>query len=167
MTLTDTQAILLSNALKRDSGSIYPLPTTITAGPGPITKSLATMARRGLVEERETSIPEQVSRIDDVTRYAVFITAAGRAAIGCEDAPEQAVAAPVTAAATASKPTKAALVLGMLGRPDGATLAELIDATGWLPHTTRAVLTGIRKKGRTLDKAKRDGATCYRIVEAA
>jgi hypothetical protein len=34
-------------------------------------------------------------------------------------------------------------------------LGELVEATGWLPHTTRAALTGLRKKGLTLDRAKR------------
>ena len=55
----------------------------------------------------------------------------------------------------------------MLQRTDGATLSELIAATGWLPHTTRAALTGLRKKGHAIDKSKRDGATCYRIASVA
>ena len=164
MTLTDTQAILLSSAAKRETGSIFPLPDTITASPGPIAKSLASLAKRGLVEERATSAPEQVSRIDGTTRYGMFITAAGRTAIGIED--ELAIVAePPTV--PAAKATKAALVLGLLGCSEGATLTELVAATGWLPHTTRAALTGLRKKGHVLDKGKRDGATCYRIVAAA
>ena len=57
-------------------------------------------------------------------------------------------------------------VIALLRREDGATLAEMIEATGWLPHTTRAALTGLRKKGHVLEKSKRDDATCYRIVEA-
>ena len=39
-------------------------------------------------------------------------------------------------------------------------------ATSWLPHTTRAALTGIRKKGHEVERMKRDDATCYRIVVA-
>ena len=47
-----------------------------------------------------------------------------------------------------------------------ATLAELIAVTGWLPHTTRAALTGLRHKGFVLDKSKReDGTTVYRITK--
>jgi hypothetical protein len=57
-------------------------------------------------------------------------------------------------------------VIALLRREDGATLAEMIEATGWLAHTTRAALTGLRKKGHVLEKSKRDDATCYRIVEA-
>ena len=74
---------------------------------------------------------------------------------------------PSRAALPAPRQTKAALVLALLQREDGATLPELIAATGWLPHTTRAALTGLRKKGHAVDKAKRDGVTCYRVAGAA
>jgi hypothetical protein len=65
-----------------------------------------------------------------------------------------------------ARATKASIVLDLLRRDQGATLAELIAATGWLPHTTRAALTGLRKKGHVLDKSTRDGVTCYRIEAA-
>lgn len=65
------------------------------------------------------------------------------------------------------KNTKIALVRTLLGRDEGATLAELVKATGWLPHTARAALTGLKKKGTVLEKSKRGDVTCYRIVEAA
>ena len=57
-------------------------------------------------------------------------------------------------------------VLAMLSATSGATIAELIAATHWLPHTTRAVLTGLRKRGYelTLTCGERDGASVYRIV---
>jgi hypothetical protein len=61
-------------------------------------------------------------------------------------------------------PSKIASVLALLERPDGASLAEMIETTGWLPHTTRAALTGIRKKGHDMTRSKRDGVTCYRII---
>ena len=51
--------------------------------------------------------------------------------------------------------TKSAAVLTPLQRKDGATLPELIEATGWLPHTTRAALTGLRKTGHVLEKSLR------------
>ena len=43
-------------------------------------------------------------------------------------------------------------------------LAELVAATGWLPHTTRAALTGLRKRGYAvgIDRAKVRGSV-YRI----
>jgi DNA-binding MarR family transcriptional regulator len=67
----------------------------------------------------------------------------------------------------AARSNEIADVLVLLGRADGATPAELIDATGWLPHTTRAALTGLRKKGHCIKRSKRGELTCYRIVEAA
>lgn len=68
--------------------------------------------------------------------------------------------------AVAPRATKASIMLDLLRREDGATLVELVAATGWLPHTTRAALTGLRKKGHVLDKSTRDNATCYRIEAA-
>ena len=63
--------------------------------------------------------------------------------------------------------TKQARVITLLGRDSGASLSELIAATGWLPHTTRAALTGLRHKGFVLDRDKRaDGTTVYRISSA-
>ncbi len=50
--------------------------------------------------------------------------------------------------------TKIASVIGLLRNPPGAALADLTAATGWLPHTTRAALTGLRKKGHVITKAK-------------
>jgi hypothetical protein len=63
--------------------------------------------------------------------------------------------------------TKQARVITLLGRDTGASLIELVAATGWLPHTTRAALTGLRHKGFVLDRDKRaDGTTVYRISSA-
>ena len=59
--------------------------------------------------------------------------------------------------------TKSSMVLALLQREQGATLAELIEATGWLPHTTRAALTGLRKKGHAIERGSRDGVTFYHL----
>jgi len=66
----------------------------------------------------------------------------------------------------AAKPqSKAALVEDLLLRDEGASLDALCQATGWLPHTCRAFLTGLRKKGRALERSKReDGVTIYRVA---
>lgn len=63
--------------------------------------------------------------------------------------------------------TKIAKVIALLKRKDGATLDEIIGATGWLPHTTRAALTGLKKKGHTIECDKRGDAACYRITMSA
>src|SRR5215207_6930322 len=63
--------------------------------------------------------------------------------------------------------TKRAHVIALLERDTGATLDELVAATGWLPHTIRAALTGLRHKGFALDTSRRqDGTTVYRISSA-
>ena len=61
--------------------------------------------------------------------------------------------------------TKIALVIELLQRSDGATLAELVAVTGWLPHTTRAALTGLRKRGYAvgIDRADKAQGSVYRI----
>jgi len=60
--------------------------------------------------------------------------------------------------------SKLASVIGLLVRPDGASLDELIAATDWLPHTTRAALTGLRKRGYAIERRRVDGKTRYGIV---
>lgn len=69
-------------------------------------------------------------------------------------------------AAAPRRPSKNDQVVELLRRPEGATLEELTSATGWLPHSTRAVLTGLRKKGHDIVREKRGEVTCYRIADA-
>ncbi|MCZ8104921.1 MAG: DUF3489 domain-containing protein, partial [Burkholderiales bacterium] len=59
-------------------------------------------------------------------------------------------------------------IIAMLSRREGATLDDLIAATGWLPHTTRAALTGLRQKGLCLERSKSEGEPAvYRIRDTA
>ena len=72
-------------------------------------------------------------------------------------------------AAAASKPAKKLrnktdAVIALLKRTGGASLAEITGATGWQPHSARAVLTGFRKKGHTIEKSKVDGVTHWSIT---
>ncbi|GAA4641484.1 hypothetical protein GCM10023115_00340 [Pontixanthobacter gangjinensis] len=66
--------------------------------------------------------------------------------------------------ATTKKSSKTELVLGMLRRAEGATLDQMVEATGWLPHTTRAALTGLKKKGHMVTSEKLDGVRTYRVA---
>jgi hypothetical protein len=61
--------------------------------------------------------------------------------------------------------TKMALVSKLLGRVRGASIAELGAATGWQPHSVRALLSGLRKRGvRLVRETRKSGEGCYRIV---
>ena len=68
------------------------------------------------------------------------------------------------AASEQPKTTKKEQLIGLLRRSGGATLGDMTTATGWLPHTARAMLTGLRKKGFAISKEKVDGATRYSIT---
>jgi hypothetical protein len=61
--------------------------------------------------------------------------------------------------------SKQAKIVELMKRAKGATLDELVEATEWLPHTTRAALTGLRKRGFTVERAKDDAkGSVYRIT---
>jgi hypothetical protein len=94
-------------------------------------------------------------------------------------APQAAIVAPKTkrpgkaakaddAAPTAREGSKKAIVLEMLRRPDGATLADIQSATGWQPHSVRGFLSGALGKnmGLTVESFKTpEGARAYRIAQ--
>ena len=63
--------------------------------------------------------------------------------------------------------TKNDKVIALLKRKQGATLDEMVKLTGWLPHTTRAAMTGLKKKGHTIERDKRGEVSCYRITKSA
>jgi hypothetical protein len=173
--LTDLQLILLSTAAARDDGNVFPLKDCIAGKAAEVAKAIIALLKRRLVVEHPETVLVRVWREDTGERVGLAITDAGRALVnggadetGKEDASTETDEQPVAPPQPSSKPqSKSAMVLGLLARPDGATLPELIEATGWLPHTTRAALTGVRKKGHAVERTKRDGVTCYRIATAA
>jgi len=94
-------------------------------------------------------------------------------------APQAAPVAPkkakATKAATAKDATptardgsKKAIVLGMLKRPDGATLADIMSATDWQAHSVRGFISGSlgKKMGLTVESFKRtDGVRAYKVAQ--
>ena len=68
--------------------------------------------------------------------------------------------------ATNARRTKAGTILDLLQRPTGASIAELTKATGWQPHSVRAALTGLRKKGREVVRTKDDQGVTRYFIEA-
>lgn len=66
------------------------------------------------------------------------------------------------------KPTKPETILKLIGRPKGATIAQLQKATGWQSHSVRAALTGLRKKDHAFERNKdAKGVTVYHLSKGA
>jgi hypothetical protein len=164
--LNDTQRVLLSHAAKQARASLHPLPASIDKAHHRVIRAIGELMKLRLIEERETSEAGIIHRMDGNLQFGLFINAAGLAAIGVSEPDELDVSTPPPASSPA-RVSKLAAVIDLLSREVGATGPELIAATSWLPHTVRAALTGLRKKGHVIERTKRDEATCYRIVVAA
>lgn len=63
--------------------------------------------------------------------------------------------------------SKQSIVIEMLTRSAGASLEELIAATDWLPHSTRAVLSRIRKGGSEIERRREASGTRYYLIAHA
>jgi Mn-dependent DtxR family transcriptional regulator len=77
-------------------------------------------------------------------------------------------AAQPIAVAVPREGSKLAAVIDLLRRDGGATVDQLAAAMGWLPHTTRAALTCLRKRGFGIDrrKANNERAGTYVILDS-
>ncbi len=65
-----------------------------------------------------------------------------------------------------TKPTKIESILKLLRRPNGSSITQLQKATGWQPHSVRAALTGLRKKGHEVTRGKdTKGVTVYAVAK--
>jgi hypothetical protein len=83
-----------------------------------------------------------------------------------EAGPDAAGPAPGTELTAKAKPvSKTDNVIALLQSADGASLDEMVTATGWLPHTTRAALTALKKKGHAISSEKLDGVRRYRAAK--
>ena len=163
MKLTDTHLVLLS-AAARHQDHLLPRPDHIR---GRAADALATkLVRFGLVEEVTVRSGQPHWREDDSTLFGLRITSEGLAAIGVNEGDQPCAQVAAIQAPRAPRPgSKQAAILDLLQRDQGASLDELIAATGWLPHTTRAALTGLRQRGYGLTRSKAaDGRTVYRIL---
>ena len=185
--LTDTQLIMLSNAAARDDGIAVVPPKMNKAVASKVGASL--LARK-LMRELRSKPGMPVWREDDDGRsISLVITRAGRDAIGVEEEAKQPLhsdrkpgpglpshgkgdgsksSAPTRPPLNVTSPragSKQALVTEMLSANGGATLDALVRATGWLPHTTRAALTGLRKRGFSIERSREAGeASMYHIA---
>ena len=48
-------------------------------------------------------------------------------------------------------------LVGLLSRKAGTTISKASEALGWQPHTTRASLTGLKKRGYVIERKDRHG----------
>src|SRR3954451_16338451 len=60
--------------------------------------------------------------------------------------------------------SKAAQVYALLCRPEGATVGEIQNLTGWQRHSVRGFLSAsVRKQGRSVRSFERSGERVYRV----
>ena len=169
--LSDTQTIILSRAAQNEDRNALPLPDSLRGGAA--TKVVGTMLAKGFLEEVDADLRkgELVWReTGDGHGVTLAATDAGLAAIGIE--PEDSNPAPVGATDTPTEGpaqnaptgpeaspktrtpregTKKATLIAMLRAPDGATMEEIMAATGWQSHTVRGAMSGALKKKLGLD----------------
>jgi len=160
--LTDTQTIILSAGAQRPDNLALPLPKGLhgAAAKMAVTKMIAhgwlqevdANLRRGEPLWRETG---------DGHGTTLVVTDAGLLAIGIEPVMASAVTAlrktqldadPQPTAAETPTPvniragTKQAQIIALLQRPEGASIAEIVETTGWMSHSIRGLISGGLKK---------------------
>src|ERR1019366_8575735 len=165
--VTHGQRILLTNASERADGACdaSPRPDSQAAQ-----KSIASLIEQRLVREMRAKVGMPVWRDDDNGRsLALIITKRGRDAIrivaDASSGPPDSRAGhgePIDGPHQPREGSKIAAVIALLSRNTGASLPDLVAVTGWLPHTTRAALTGLRKRGYDVTRARQEeGGTVY------
>ncbi|KRB82302.1 hypothetical protein ASE00_09465 [Sphingomonas sp. Root710] len=169
--LTDMQLVLLTTACQREDGSLLPPPESLGAQAARIRKAVEALIKKGFAAEREGMAAAQAWRSDGDLVIGVTVTDAGRAIIDPPSTKNNKDASVDSASAVtpaASRPaSKQAQVIDLLKRNGGATLTDIVELTGWLAHTSRAALTGLRKKGYAVTSEKVEGVTRYQISAAA
>jgi hypothetical protein len=171
--LSDMQLVLLSTASQREDGNLFPIADSLKGGESRINKAIEALIKCGFAAEGEVGAKVPNWREDGDRRLGAMITAAGRATIGAAEGgevdkgQEPPATPPPAAPAPARKPgeiragTKQALLVEMLEREEGASIQQIVHATGWLPHTTRAALTGLKKRGYEITNEKVEGVGRY------
>ena len=177
--LTATQMNVLTSACQRPDG-VATRPAVLNRSAA--VKVAAKLIAQSLAQEVPAKLGAPIWRMDEEGKaFSLKILKDGRALVRA--AAKQAASAPMPAAATiaevadgapaaAERPkagSKRTLILALMRREQGATIGDLIGATGWLPHTTRAALTGLRKSGVAIARTREPeaDASVYRIEAPA
>lgn len=180
--LTDTQTILLSRAATRPGNLAMPLPDGLHGAAARV--AVTKMVESGWLEEVEADIRkgEPLWRETGYGHGTTLIaTEAGLEAIGIEPVAAKAtsgarkarlVLAPTSEATEAPKSpairsgTKQAQIIALLQRPEGASITEIVEATGWQAHSARGMISGgLRKKLGLAITSRREAnrGTVYRL----
>jgi hypothetical protein len=169
--LSDTQAVILSAACARDDGLVFPVTAKIKGGP--VGNCLKSLLKRGLIEEIPASDLDTVWRFDEKTgSITLRATPLAYSALGITEV--EAIVEPLPASKVRQlsvieerKGTKQAMLIELLKAPEGITIQQVVDVTGWKPHTVRGTIAGTLKKKLGLDvvSEKVDGrGRVYRIA---
>jgi hypothetical protein len=151
--LSDTQAVILSAACARNNGLVFPVTAKVKGGA--VGNCLKSLLKRGLIEELPANDPDTVWRHDE-ERGSITLRATPLAYSALGITEEE---IPNTNASTADpapqkarrKGSKQALLIEMLEAQEGATIQQIVDATGWQPHTVRGAIAGALKKKLSLN----------------
>lgn len=163
-TPSNTQSLILSRAATRPGNLALPLPEGLVGAAAKMV--VGKMIARGWLEEVVANLrrSEPLWReTGDGHGTTLIATEAGLEAIGIEPVVASAVASARRAKSTpkvaqtpddtdAAKPltiragTKQAQIIAMLQRPEGATVAEIVEATSWLSHKVRGSISGVLRK---------------------
>jgi len=181
--LTDTQIEVLTLGADRPNGCIEPMPARLNSLLR--TKVIAGLANRGMIIDAGGSEfhltdagYEAVGRVRPVPAsihadpHVETAVTAAEASSGQEkqEAAQRLIKVGVEGKPRIRENTKQATVIQMLSRPNGATINELCEATGWLQHTMRGTLAGALKKklGLNITSYKDTGASrVYRLNQEA
>jgi hypothetical protein len=166
--LSKAQFVILSTAAQRPDLSVLPLPEALRIRGAAVLKVLTSLRNKGLIETIEGETGTQRIVITGEGVAAVGSEAAEEAPAKMrkgERSPAGEI--PVTEAAAAQGNTelgppdrdlnrgrrlplrlgtKQALMVEMLKRPEGATIQQIAEATGWRHHTVRGAISGTLKK---------------------
>ena len=164
--LSETQTIILSAACGREDRLVFPVTAKIKGGA--VGNCLKSLLKRGLIEEIQATDLNAVWRHDEeLGSITLRATPLACSALGLTDEEIEPTApsrsAPVI---KRSKGGKQAMLIEMLKRPEGATIQQVVEATGWLPHTVRGAIAGALKKrlGLSVVSEKIEGVgRVYRI----
>lgn len=170
--LTETQTIILTAGAQRPENIALPLPKGLAGAAAKMT--VTKMIERGWLQEVDANLRrgEPLWReTGDGHGTTLVVTDAGLLAIGIEPVvAETEVAIHENAAETLvtklPKPragTKQAMLIALLQAPDGATMDEIVAATGWLAHTARGAMSGALGKKLGLVVTSEKDATRGRV----